>query len=99
MALTEVQLPNKTRFYDDLQSIAGEIASRMLRWQQASTFTQTMSAADLDAMGVPAGQIRTDLVEFRIVLNEIVSLYNGAAVTPTYNPTAVMDKIRKMLIL
>ena len=99
MSLTEVQLPSKQRFYDDLQSIAGGIASRMLRWQAASDFIATMGTADLDAMGVPAGQIRTDMLEFRVVLNEIVSLYNGAAVTPTYNPTAVMDKIRKMLIL
>jgi len=99
MPLTEVQLPNKTRFYDDLQSIAGEIASRMLRWQQASTFIQTMGTADLDAMGVPSGQIRTDLLQFRIVLDEIISLYSGATITPTYNPADVMDRIRKMLIL
>jgi len=99
MALTEVQLPTKERFYNDLQSIAGELVSRMLRWQEASEFVQTMGTADLDAMGVPAGQIRTDLQEFRVALNELVSLFNGNAVTPTYNPSEVMDKIRRMLII
>lgn len=99
MPLTEIQLPEKERFYRDLQSIAGEIVSRMLRWQEASEFIQTMDSADLDAIGVPSGQIRTDLQDFRTALDDVVSLFNGNPVTPSQSPAQVMDRVRKMLVL
>lgn len=99
MPQTEIQLPTKDRFYNDIQSIAGEIRSRMERWRLAADFLASMDATDLDALGVPTGDIRIDLVEFRIVLNEVVSLLEGNAVTPTYNPSTVLDKVRKILVL
>lgn len=99
MPLTEIQLPEKERFYRDLQSIAGEIVSRMLRWQEASEFIQTMDSTDLDAIGVPSGQIRTDLQDFRTALDDVVSLFNGNPVTPSQSPAQVMDRVRKMLVL
>lgn len=99
MPLTELQQPTKVDLYRDLQSVAGEIRSRMERWRLAADYIGTMDAADLDAIGVPVGDIRTDLQEFRTCLNEIVSLLEGNAVTPTNNPSDVMDKIRRMLVL
>jgi len=99
MALTEVQLPTKDQLYRDLQSVAGEIRSRMERWRLAADFIGQMDTDDLDAIGVPAGQVRTDLQQFRTTLNEIVALLEGEAVTPTNNPSDVLDKIRKMLVL
>lgn len=71
MPLTDLQRPTIERLYRDVQSIADEMTSRMLRWQEASEFIQTMDAADLDAIGVPAGQIRTDLQDFRVALDEL----------------------------
>jgi hypothetical protein len=58
-----------------------------------------MSTADLDAMGIPSGQIRTDLVEFRQVLEDMVALWENNAVTPQNNPEQTVDKIRRMLIV
>ena len=98
MPLTEIQLPDKTYFYRDIQSVASELTTRMLRWQELSDFIQKMDVADMDAMGIPTGQVRTDLQEFRIALDEIVSMFNGNSVTPTNSPAEVMDKLRRMLI-
>lgn len=91
MALTEIQLPNKAEFYRDIQAVAGEIKSRGLRWQELSEFIQTMETADLDAMGVPAGQIRTDLNAFRLALDALVLEVNSHE--------AAMDAIRRALII
>lgn len=97
MAQTEIQLPVKAELYRDIRSIAGEISRYMLRWKEAADFINTLTAADLDAMGVPAGQVRTDLVDIKQVLNELVAYYNGGAVTPVKNPDSVIDKLRVML--
>ena len=99
MALTELQLPTKTDLYNNLQAIAGEIVGRMLRWQEASEFLAKLELADLDALGIAAGQVRTDLVNFRTALDQIVSVYNGEAVTPTLSPAEVMDAVRRMLVI
>ena len=99
MALTELQLPTKAAMYRDVQSLAGEMASRMLRWKEASDFLEKLTADDLTAMSVPEGQLWTDLVEFRTVLGYFVTLYGGTAVTPALNPGDVMDKMRTMLIV
>lgn len=55
-----------------------------------------IDAADLDAIGVAPGQVRTDLVDFRIMINEMISLWEGNTVTPTNAPNEVVDKIRAM---
>lgn len=91
MALTEIQLPNKADFYRDIQNIAGEVKSRRLRWQQLSEFIQRVTTDDLDAMGVPAGQIRTDLLNFRTALDALV-----IAIADTDEE---MDVIRRALII
>ena len=91
MALTELQIPDKASFYRELQSVAGEAKSRSLRWSQISDFIQTVGTADLDAMGVPVGQVRTDLIAFRTSLDNIVTAIEAEAVT--------LDKIRKMSII
>lgn len=97
MPLTELQLPVKAELYRDIRSLANEIALRMLRFKEASDFINTLTTADLDAMGVPAGQIRTDLNDLKTVLNELVAYYGGTAVTPAKNPDSVVDKLRNMI--
>ncbi len=96
MALTELQLPIKDRFYRALQAAATEMDNLMTRWANLAEFVTLVETADLDAMGVPSGQIRTDMVEFRTVLEEMVSLYSGNAVDPTIAPNEVIDKIRAL---
>lgn len=99
MALTELQIPTKAEFYRDMRSLANLIAQQKLKYQEAADFINRVQAADLDAMGVPAGQIRTDLVDLKNVLNELVSYYNGNAVTPAKNPDTVVDSLRTMIIV
>lgn len=99
MAQTEIQLPTKAELYRDVKSLANEIALRMLRWKEASDFINTLTPEDLTAIGVPTGQVRTDLVNLKVVLNEIVAYYNGEAVTPATNPDSVVDKLRSMLVV
>jgi hypothetical protein len=94
MALTELQLPTKDRFYRALQAAATEMDNLITRWANLAEFVALVETADLDAMGVPTGQIRADMGEFRTVLEEMVSLYNGSAVDPTNAPNEVIDKIR-----
>jgi len=96
MALTELQLPTKENFYNKLQHAATEMDNLMMRWRNLSEFIAMMETSDLDAMGVATGQLRIDLVDFRILLNEIIALYDGNSVTPTKTPSAVIDKIRMM---
>ena len=68
----------------------------MNNWKNLSEFIGFVDAADLDAMGVPAGQIRADLVDFKAVLEEMLDFYAGNSVTPTNAPDVVIDKIRSM---
>jgi len=96
MALTELQLPTKEDFYRNIQHAATEMNNIMRRWQDMAEFLATVDAADMTSIGVPTGQVRTDLVEFRTAVEEIISLYQGNSVTPTNVPDAVMDKIRRM---
>jgi len=96
MALTELQLPKKEFFYNRLQSSASQMDNLMSHWRNLIEFINMVTVADLDTMGVAAGQVRVDLVEFRTVLTEMVSLYDGNSVVPTNNPSVVIDKIRQM---
>lgn len=91
MALTELQLPTKDELYSNLESLAGEVVSRGLRWTEASEFIATIGTADLDAIGVPAGQVRTDMLAFRTALDAVVTAINTNA--------AAFDKIRRMLVV
>ena len=96
MALTELQLPAKADFYRKIQHSASEMDNLMGKWKNLAEFIALVETSDLDAMGVAPGQVRTDLIDFRTVLNEMLSLYEGCAVTPTNSPDAVIDKIRLM---
>lgn len=96
MALTELQLPTKADLYNTLQNIAGEISSSKHRWGLVAAFVNRMDTADLDAIGVAAGQVRVDLVDLKNLLNEIVALLNNQAVTPVKDPQSVIDKCRKI---
>ncbi len=96
MPLTELQLPTKPQFYNRIKSTATQINNLLLRWKDLAEFIEVIDITDLDNMGVPAGDIRTDLVDFRIMLNEVISLFEGEAVTPTKNPSVVIDRLREM---
>ena len=96
MALTDLQLPVKSDLYNTVQNVAGEVSSAKHRWGLIAAFLNSMATADLDAIGVASGQVRTDLVNLRIMLNEIVALLNNESVTPTNDPQTVIDNLRKM---
>ena len=94
--LTELQLPTKTNFYGVIQAAATDIDQVMTKWKNLAEFIARVDIGDLDAIGVPAGVVRQDLIDFRTLINEIVALYGGAAVTPTNVPDEVIEKIRRM---
>jgi len=96
MALTELQLPTKPDFYNTLQNVAGEISSSMHRWGLVAAFVNRMEASDLDAVGVAAGQVRTDLVDLKNLLNNFVALWGNQSVTPAKDPQTVVNSIRKI---
>lgn len=97
MALTELQRPDKTRLYNDLQRIANEMYRHLLSWEAASDFINDIETADLDAIGVPTGDIRTDMVDLRQAVDDITAIFNGTAVTPAKSPKDIINKIRKMM--
>jgi len=96
MALTELQLPEKQRFYANLQSAATKMDNLMIQFENIAEFIGFVDSADLDAMNVPAGQVRTDLVNFRTIMNELVDFYKGTSTTQTQVPANIVDKIRSM---
>lgn len=96
MALTELQRPTKVDLYRNLQHAATEINNIMRRWESLAEFIATIESSDLDAMGVPTGQVRTDMQEFRTAINELISFFNDTSTTQTNAPETVISKIRKM---
>lgn len=96
MALTELQLPGKVDFYNTMQNIAGEISSSMHRWGLVAAFVNRMDTSDLDAMAVAEGTVRSDLIDMKNLLNNFVNLWNNQSVTPTKEPQAVVNAVRKM---
>lgn len=102
MALTEIQLPiallpgEKYSFYNVIQTTAADLSASMHRFKLVADFINRMDVADLDAMGVALGQVRTDLVNFKTLLNHFVALWQNQAVTPTVNPQTVVDALRKI---
>lgn len=95
MALTELQLPTKQTLYNNINGTARAITTRMNEWKLLAEFLSDMDANDLTTIGVP-GDVQSDLAEFRTALNEIVSLFEGNSVTPTYNPQNTMDTCRAL---
>ncbi len=96
MALTELQLPTKATFYGRLQAAATEMDRVMTAWASIAEFVANVETADLDTMGVAAGQVRTDLVDFRVMMEEVCAFYQGTPTTATISPDVVVDKIRTM---
>ena len=96
MALTELQLPTKASFYGTMQSAASKMNNLMRQWEDLAEFIGFIDTTDLDAMGVAAGQVRTDLTQFRTSMNELVAFYKGDSTTQTQVPATVVDKIRSM---
>lgn len=96
MALTELQLPTKANFYGRLQSAANKMNNIMRDWSELAEFIERVDTADLDAMNVPTEDVRTDLVEFRTVMQEVVAFFKGTSTAQTQIPETVVDKIRSM---
>lgn len=94
MALTELQLPTKSELYNALRAAANKWNDLIHRTEDLAEFIRFMTTTDLDALGVPTGQLRTDLTNFRNMLNEIVSYFNNNPVTPSNAPKDVIDKVR-----
>jgi hypothetical protein len=95
MALTEIQLPIKANFYAKLQDAANKLDKTMEEYRRIQEFIGRMDHTDLDAMGVPEGQARTDLMAFRDAINELLSLWEGNAVAqPDIAPCEAIDRIR-----
>ena len=91
MALNEIQLPSKDDFYQTIRSVSGEMKSRMIRWKEISEFIADMDATDMDAMGIPSGELRTKLVEFRTALDAQIVYFEA-------NTQSIMDEFRKIAI-
>ena len=57
-----------------------------------------MDGATLDAIGIPVSGsdegLRSDLVTLRTMCNELVSTYNGTALTQTVVPATLINKLR-----
>ena len=96
MAITELQLPSKTDLYTIVQNVAGEISQSMHRWSQVAEFLSRMGTADLDAASIPTGQVRADLVDFRLLLAELNAYWGNAAVTPANDPQEIVNTLRKI---
>jgi len=96
MALTELQLPTKVDFYLKLQRAATEMNNLINKWRDLSEFIGIVTTADLDAIGVASGQVRTDLVAFKQAIVDILAVYDGTSTTPTVSPASIIDKIREM---
>jgi hypothetical protein len=96
MALTELQLLSKAELYRNLQNAASEMYQSLERWKMISDFIGTMDTSDMDTIGVGTGQVRTDLANFRTVVNYFLSLYNNNPVTPTVSPITAIDRVRRM---
>ena len=83
MALNSIQLPTWSDLERDLESVAGEITSRGVRWSQLSAFVNKMDASDLTAMGLTQAQqdeLLPILASYRTALNAIVTVINAQTV-------------------
>ncbi len=95
MALTELQLPTKDVLYGHVNSKARALRNNMAELKLFAEFLADMDAGDLTGIGVPAA-VQLILSDFRIALNEIISLFEGNSVTPTNNPQDIMDLCRAL---
>ena len=96
MTLTELQRPTKDELYNTLKSAANKMNNLIKQWEDLAEFIGLVDVGDLDALGVATGQVRTDLINFRTVLNEMSAFFNGTSTTQTQVPSDVIDKIRSI---
>lgn len=98
MALTELQLPSKADFYNNLQGSAGELIRVMVRYELLASFLGKLTTDDWTGMGIPEGQVRTDIQNFKLTVDDFVDIWHNTAVTPHMDPQVVTDQIRRMTI-
>ena len=98
MALTELQLPTKSDFYNNLQGSAGELIRVMVRYELLASFLGKLTTEDWDAMQIPTGQVRTDILNFKLTVDDFTAIWHNEAVTPHMDPQVVTDQIRRMTI-
>ena len=79
------------------KNAATQMDQLIAQWRSLEEFIGMVDAADLDAMNVSSTDgVRTDLINFRTVLGEIIAFYDGTSTTQTQIPADVIDKIRSM---
>ena len=86
MALTDLQKPTLEDFYNSVKDGAGALYRLAKQIKSQHEFLVRMGVPELDDLGVQAGDLRTDLNEYRIFLGEFVDLFDGVAVDPTNPP-------------
>lgn len=96
MALTELQLPTKEHFYSKLKSAASQMNNLMEVWSEMAEFLEAMDESDLNVMGIAPGEVRTDIVDLRLLMQELVGFYDGTSTTRTNVPETVINKIRSL---
>ena len=96
MALTELQRPEKQRFYSQIQADAKQFDNLIAKWRSQAEFLERMDAATMADMGISDATVIIDLANYCIALNEIVAFYDGTGLTQTNIPADVMDRIRLM---
>lgn len=94
MAISEIQLPNKQEFYRHIQTIAGEVKNKMLRWGEVSEFINAMTGTDLTKMGITDPQAIAELVDFKNMLGELVGTFDGKAPILKKPHRGVINKLR-----
>jgi len=99
MALTDLQKPTLEDFYNNVRDGAGSLYRLAKVFKAQQEFLARMDTAALDDLAVPIGDIRTDLVEYRTLLGELVDFFANTPVNPTNDPIAVLNKIRRMMVL
>ena len=63
-------------------------------------FNESVQGLDIESpvnyRGVPVGQVRTDLAQLRLAMQELTAFFDGTSTTQTNVPATVVDKIRRM---
>ena len=96
MAMTEIQLPEKATFYSQMRGLATNLMRMMCDLGNVSEFVGNLDTGDLDTMGVPTGQVRTDLTNFRTSINEFLAFFEGTSTDQTQVIGDMIEKFRHM---
>lgn len=102
MALSELQKTrtSKTEMYDQVAYLANNLAQSVAKWQAASDYINKVSSQDLTDLGITDANVVSRLTELRGVFNDLISYYNGNAVSaPSTSPQTVIDDLRDMIII